>query len=297
MASDKCWICDSECSSEDNFCQTCGAELTHQVAVKPKRPPVDRHLSVGIFLVAFGGITAAVSLFIGVTPTLALGLASLLIGIMTLYLPEPTDRLAERLASDWSIPALLNIENLLDDLSLNEKGIYIPATGLGVCPKVFVPLTQTPLNRRPPLNLNNTRKVFITLDEKTRAGGVLLEAPGRNLLSELELSLKLDFSKVKINDLHEKLESGLKSLDLSKSVVLEMQGDQTLAFQTELTAFWNLELKLTRLTPRVFDQVGTPLSSAIAAAVSKATGDYVAFRQISINPTDKKITATLKLLR
>jgi hypothetical protein len=246
---------------------------------------------------AFGGVTAAISLFIGVTPTLALGLATLLIGVMTLYLPEPTDRLAERLASDSSVPALLNMENLLDDLSIIEKGVYIPATGLGVCPKVFVPLTQTPLSRRPPRDLNNSRRVFITIDEKTRAGGILLEAPGRNLLTELELSLKLDFSKVDINDLHEKLELGFKLLDISKSVVLDTEGDQAVTFQTALTSFGNLEVKLSNLTPRVFDQVGTPVPSAIAAAVSKSMGQYVAFRQISINPNDKKITATLQLVR
>lgn len=254
-------------------------------------------MSVGIFLLAFGGITASVSLFIGVTPTVALGLASLLIGIIILYLPEPPGSLAERLARYSTVPALLNIENLLDDLSLNEKGIYLPATGLGVCPKVFVPATLTPLSKRPPLDLNNSRRVFVTLDEKTRAGGVLLEAPGRNLLSELELSLKLDFSKVEINDLHEKLESGLRLLDVSKSVALNRQGELSLTFQTELTAFGNLEVKLHSLTPRVFDQVGTPVSSAIAAAVSKSTGEYVSFGQISINPTDKKITAILQLMR
>ena len=86
-------------------------------------------------------------------------------------------------------------------------------------------------------------------------------------------------------------------LDISKSVVLDREGDQTVAFQAELTAFGNLEVKLSNLTPRVFDQVGAPVSSAIAAAVSKSTGEYVAFRQISINPNDKKITATLQLVR
>jgi len=267
------------------------------MALEPNRPSMDRHLSLGIFLLVFGGITTTVSLFIGVTPTLALGLATLLIGIMTLYLPEPTESLAERLASDSSVPALLNIENLLDDLSLNEKGVYIPAAGLEVCPKVFVPLSQTRLSRRPPRDLNNSRRVFITLDEKTREGGILLEAPGRNLLSELELYLRLDFAKVDVNDLHEKLESGLKLLEVSKSIALERQTDQTLTFQTELTAFGNLEVKLSNLTPHVFDQIGGPVSSAIAAAVSKSTGEYVAFRQVSINPTDKKITATIEFVR
>ena len=299
MASDNCWICGSERFPEDNFCRVCGAELSHQMAGEQKlrQPSIDSHLSVGIFLVTFGGITAAVSFLIGVTPTLALGLAALLVGIMTLYLPEPVEKLAERLASDSSVPALLNVENLLDDLSLNEKGIYIPAAGLGVCPKVFVPLTQTPLTRRPSRDLNNSRRVFITLDEKTREGGILLEAPGRNLLSELEQSLKLDLSKVDVNNLREKLESGFKLLEISKSVVLERGDDETLTFQTELNALGNLEVKLSKLTPRVAEQIGTPVSSAIAAAVSKSTGEYVVFRQVSINATDKKITATLELVQ
>jgi hypothetical protein len=258
---------------------------------------VERHFSVGIFLMAFGGITAAISLYIGVTPMLALGLGSLLIGIMTIYLPEPTHTFVERLAGDSGIPALLNIENLLDDLSLNEKGVYIPTTGLGVCPKVFVPLTQGPLIRKPPLNLNNSRRVFITLNESTQAEGILLEAPGRNLLSELETALKIDFSKVEITELHDKLESGLKLLEISKSIVLAMQGDLTVTFQIQLTTFGDLEVKLSRLTPSLLDLLGTPVPSAIAAAVSKSTRQYVTFSRVSINPTDKKITGALQLVR
>lgn len=299
LGPDKCWICDYECSPEDNFCRNCGTELTHQTGGEEKLrwPNVDHHLSVGIFLVTFGGITAALSFIIRVTPTVALGLAALLIGIMTLYLPEPTNRLAERLVSDSSVPALLNVENLLDDLSLNEKGIYIPVAGLGVCPKVFVPLTQTPLTRKPPRDLNNSRRIFITLDEKTREGGLLLEVPGRNLLSDLERSLKLDFAKVEVSDLREKLDSGLKLLGISRSLMLDRPDEQTFMFQVELDALGGLELGLSSLTPHVVDQIGTPVSSAIAAAISKSLGEYVFFRHVSINANNMEITATLELVR
>jgi hypothetical protein len=292
-------MCGSEYTPEDNFCRICGAELTHAESDKPRfRPaPSNHYTSVGIFLVIFGGIIAAASLLMEIVPTLALGLASLLMGAITLYMPEPFENLADRLASNSSIPALLNIENLLEDLSINEKGVYIPASGLGVCPKVFVPLTSSITNKRPPRDLNNSNKVFITLDTKTREGGLLFEAPGSNLLSELERALKLDMSNVDVNDLKEKLESGLKLLEIAKSTRLELRDGRTITFQVELNALRDLEVRLSKLTPRVVDQIGTPVSSAIAAAISKSTGEYVAFRQVLINPTDKKITAALELVR
>jgi hypothetical protein len=255
----------------------------------------NHYMSVGIFLMIFGAITAAASLLLGVIPILALGFASFLIGIMTLYLPEPAGNLADRLASDSSIPALLNIENLLEDLSLNEKGVYIPTSGLGACPKVFVPLTAT--GRRPSRDLNNTRRVFITLDEKAREGGLLLEAPGRNLLSELERELKLDLSKVNVQELAEKLGMALKSLEISKSVEFQKGDDRAVTFQIELNALRNLEVSLSSLTPRLFEQIGTPVSSAIAAAFSKSTGQYVTLRQVSINLAENKIIATLQFAK
>jgi hypothetical protein len=273
--------------------------LSLQVIEGPRvnRPTSDRRTPVGLFLLVFGGVTSGVSILIAVTPVLVLGLASTLLGVMTLFLREPVQKSVERLASELGIPALLNIENLLDDLSLNEKGVYIPTTGLAVCPKVFVPLTRTHSNRRPPRNLNNSHKVFVILNEKTGEGGLLLEPPGRNLLSDLELTAKLDMSKVDISNLGDKLESNFKLHEISKSLALERRDEQTVTFQTELNSVSNLEMKLASLAPRVADQVGTIVSSAIAAAVSKSTNSYVAFRNVSISPADKTITAVLELFQ
>lgn len=296
MNSDNCWICGFGVSPEDNFCRVCGAELTHDAEPKLKASSPSRHLSIGIFLSVFGAATAVVSFLIGVVPILALGLSALLVGIMTLYLHEPERRFAERLAGDSSIPAMLNVENLLEDLSLNEKGIYIPASGLGICPKVFVPLTRTPTSSKPPKNLNDSNRIFINLDDKGREGGLLLEAPGRNLLSELELALGVDLARVETSDLGRKLGAGLKFLEISNSVVLESQPPRTFALEIQLIGLGNLEAKLPILTPRVANQIGTPVSSAVAASLSKSTGEYVVFKKISFQSADKKITAQLELL-
>lgn len=295
LVSDTCGICGSEISPEDNFCRTCGKELYQEAEPTREKPAPERHISIGIFLLVFGGITATASLLIGVSSTLALGVSAILLGIMTLYLPESNQRLAEQLASDSSIPALLNIENLLEDLALAERGIYIPANGLGVCPKVFLPLTRNLRNKKPPRELNDSRRVFITLDEKTREGGLLLEAPGRNLMSRMERALRLDLSKVEVGNLNEKLESGLKLLDVSNAITFRSPDSETFTFQLELGTLGDLEIRLSTLVPSVAHQIGTPIASAIAAAVSKSTGKYVAFRDISFNSTGKEITATLEL--
>jgi hypothetical protein len=109
-------------------------------------------LSIGIFMTVLGALVGFVSYMMGVVPILAFGLGVFLLGILVLYLPERTVSLAATLATDSSLPSLLNIENLLEDLDLNEKGIYIPASGLGVCPRVFVPLEETEATRQPPFD-------------------------------------------------------------------------------------------------------------------------------------------------
>ena len=153
---DKCWVCGSDILAEDNFCRSCGVGLTRSEVdhtTSPKFWNADRQISIGIFLSALGAVIGILSYFMGIVPMLAFGLACFLLGIMALYLPERSSGIAGRLALDLSLPSLLNIEKLLEDLDLDERGIYIPASGLGVCPKVFVPMAETPATRQPPVGL------------------------------------------------------------------------------------------------------------------------------------------------
>ena len=202
--------------------------------------------------------------------------------------------MAGRLATDSSLPSLLNIEKLLEDLDLDERGIYIPASGLGVCPKVFVPLAQTPATERPPLGLGGSRRIFVTVGKNPEDRGILLDAPGGQILFALENSLHADLAKVELDDLETDLNSAFESLGIAKVTTLEQQ-DTTITIEMKLTALLELEERLRNLAPRLVAQVGTPIASALAAAVSKATGKYVKFKNAVLQVPEKKLTISLKL--
>jgi hypothetical protein len=297
LVQDRCWVCGSDILGEDNFCRTCGVGLIRsEIGYKTssRYGNTDRQVSIGIFLTATGALVGFLSYLMGIVPMVAFGLASFLVGVLVLYLPERRGSIASRLATDSSLPSLLNIENLLEDLDLDERGIYIPASGLGVCPRVFVPLAQTQATRQPPVGLISSRRIFVTVGNSPEDRGVLLDAPGSHILAALERSLRIDLAKTKLDDLGADLNSGFKALGIAKLTNFERQAT-IVRIQMELTGLLDLETKLRNVAPRLVAQVGTPVASAVAAAVSKATGKYVTFKSSVLDASDRKISINLKL--
>lgn len=297
MVQDRCWICGSDILAEDNFCRSCGVELTLEQkghAIGTGFGSTDTQVSIGIFLAALGAVVGFLSYLMGIVPMLAFGLASFLLGILVLYLPERRESVAGRLATDSSLPSLLNVENLLEELDLDERGIYIPASGLGVCPRVFVPLAETPATKQPPVGLVNSRRIFVTVGKDPDDRGILLNAPGSEILAAVERSLRIDLAKVSLDDLGADLNSGFKALGIGQVTKLERQ-ETVVRIQIELTTLVDLEAKLRNVAPRLVAQVGTPVASAVAAAVSKAAARYVTFKSTVLDVPSKKISITLKL--
>jgi hypothetical protein len=297
LVQDRCWVCGSDILADDNFCRKCGVELIRPEMGRRsvgRLGNADRQISIGIFLTVIGAVVGFLSYLMGIVPMLAFGLASFLIGILVLYLPERRGGVAARLAMESSLPSLLNIENLLEDLDLDERGIYIPASGLGVCPRVFVPLADTEATRQPPVGLVSSRRIFVTVGKNPEDRGVLLDAPGSQILVALEQSLRADFSKTKLDELGAALNSGFRALGIAKSANFE-NDNSSVKIQIELTALIDLETRLRNVAPRLVAQVGTPVTSAVAAAVSKAAGKYVTFKSAILDLPNKKVSINLKL--
>ena len=241
----------------------------------------------------FGGIVGFLSYLMGIVPMLALGLAAFLVGIMILYLHE-SESIPGSVATDSILSLLLNIENLLGDLDLDEKGIYIPASGLGASPKVFVPLALTPATMSPSLGLSQSHGVFVTVGKNPEDRGILLDAPGAGIMTALERSLRLDLAKARFEDLKVDLDSGFKALGIGRVVSLG-RGDATVTVEIELTALVELETKLRNLAPRVSAYIGTPIASAVAASLSKATGRYVMMKNADFDLPNRRISITVQL--
>ncbi len=230
----------------------------------------------------------------GIVPMLALGLACFLIGTMALYLPGSTS-VPSTIVTDSTLPSLLNIEKLLQDLDLDERGIYIPTSGPGVAPRVFVPLALTPSTKRPPLGLAHSRRIFVTVGKNPEDRGVLLDAPGSGILSSMERSLHLDFARVSLNDLGSELDSGFRALGIAELKNFTQQ-DENVSIEIEVTKMLELEGKLMSLAPRLSEHVGTPIVSALAAALSKASAKYVKMRGAAFDLPKRRVSVSLQML-
>lgn len=248
---------------------------------------------IGIFLTVLGMVVGLSSFLMGIIPMLAFGLGSVLIGILTLYLNE-SDAIGGRLATALILPSLLNIEKLLEDLDLDQRGIYIPVSGLSVSPRVLVPLALTAATRTPPVGLMNSRRIFVTVGKNPEDRGILLDAPGSQILSALERTLQIDFAKVEFANLAHDLNSGFESLGLAKVTSLIAE-DENVSVELMLTSLVELEIRLRNQAPKVVAQIGTPITSALAAALSKATGRYVTLKTAVLDQASNKLAISMRL--
>ena len=290
MGQTSCWVCGGAILTEDGFCSNCGTQLIRKDEKTQIRQPVvhvGSRTVIGVFLTVVGGVVGALSYFMGIVPMIAFGLASFLIGIMALWLPD-SGSISSSFLTDSILPSLLNMENLLQDLDLDERGIYIPTSGLGVSPKVFVPLALTPETKKPPVGLIHSRRIFVTVGRKPEDRGILLDAPGGEILSTIERSLRMDFSRIPLEDLASHLDSGFKSLEIAGVNSLTQEHGRV-KIQMELKDLVDMESRLRNLAPRLSEHVGTPLVSAVAAAVSKSARKHVTIRSVVFEPRDRQI--------
>lgn len=103
-----------------------------------------------------------------------------------------------------------------------------------------------------------------------------------------------DLSKTKLDELGAAFNSGFRALGIAKAANFE-HDDTTVRIQIELTNLVDLETRLRNIAPRLVAQVGTPVTSAVAAAVSKAAGKYVTFKSAILDLPNKKVSINLKL--
>jgi len=187
----------------------------------------------------------------------------------------------------------MSIEKLLSDLDLDEKAIYLPPQNSGY-PKTFIPLAATPATKKPPLGLNYSRRIFVTVGREPEDRGLLLEAPGGELLRALEDAAGGEFQKTTLDELGELLSNGFNALGLGKKAVL--RADQgNVYFELQMNSTDPLERRLRNLAPRLSSQVGTPIVSSVASAVSKVTRQYVKVKNSVLDENEKKIMVTFKL--
>jgi len=239
-------------------------------------------LSLGIGLVAVSAFS--VSSYLAV-----LGVTIIFWGAILLYV-TPSKYVPLTLLTASAEDSAANIERIISELNLSEKGVYLPPKNLKNIESslVFIPgALKTPL-----FTPEETNEKLLT-NQKT---GAFITPPGSALSRIFEEELGFSFTKTDLNQIKNKFPKLLvEGMELAENAEIQIQGN---AVTLEITGSILDEIcSQTDSQPKTHKQVGCLLSSAIACALAKATGKPVTIQNETRNQETKTTLIEYKILK
>ena len=244
-------------------------------------------------------ITGAILLVIGVIITLVaypsynlspianvlmmVGIGALFVGAVTMFLN--TERfINQKVAEDLNLSSVTVVDDLLRDLRVKNKGVYLPSSRTGTTVKVFIPLRQefdVPAQAR----LAEDRAFLIDLAEPAQEG-ILLKPLGYHLFRHTSEDLKADWKAAPTGaegaegstEVSEQGDNAsfaeslqdvvVKGLELADKVTVSDK-EGRLSVRLHNTSYARMCESLREDAPQVCEQIGCPLCSLIACAYTE----------------------------
>jgi hypothetical protein len=204
------------------------------------------------------------------------GLAIIFWGAILLYL-TPSKHVPLTLLNASTEAAVSNIERVISELNLDQRGIYLPPDNLRNIDFSLVFLPETSKTPLPSLEESNKR---LLANEKT---GTFFTPPGSALSNLFEKELGISFAKTDLNQIQDRLPKLLvEDLELARSAEMHIQGD-TVILNVRKSILDEI-CRQTDFQPRTHKQVGCLLSSAVACVLAKATGKPIIIQSEIRNP-------------
>ena len=229
-----------------------------------------------LIMLSLGIVIVIVSKFYTSSFLAIFGLAIIFWGAILLYL-TPSKHVPLTLLNASTKAAVSNIERVITELDLDQKGIYLPPDNLRNIDfsLVFIPETS----KSPLPSLEESDKKLLS-KEKT---GTFFTPPGSALTNLFEKELGVSFTKTDLNQIQNLLPKLLvKILELAKDAEIQIQGN-TVILQVRKSILDEI-CRQTDFQPKAHKQVGCLLSSAIACALAKATGKPIIIHNETRNP-------------
>ena len=235
----------------------------------------------GVILLAIGvAITLLAYYSYNVSPIanvlLMVGIGALFVGAVTVFLN--TERfISQKVAEDLNLSSVIVVDDLLRDLRVKNRGVYLPSSTTGTNVKVFIPLRreyEVPAKA----HLTEDRAFLIDLANPAQEG-VLLKPLGYHLFAHTTRDLKVDWRDAEAetegaedfqqdreqqDTLADKLQAVLvKGLELADKVVVS-QSDGELNVRLHNPPYIGTCRSIGEEAPQVCEQIGCPLCSMIA---------------------------------
>ncbi len=187
-----------------------------------------------------------------------------------------------------------NIERLLTYMNITLKGVYLP-------PKNLPNIDSNIVIDSSLVFIPETSQTIVPLPEEVtklltpRKDGLLLIPPGMNLCKLFEHELGGPFEKIDLAHLQTLLPKLLmEDLKIAEKVEIDLEANIVTVKVTKSILYETCEA--TQKQPRTHTLVGCLLSSAIACALAKASGQPITILQEKQNPETKTTQTDYEIL-
>jgi len=236
-------------------------------------------------LLLIAGILSLVFSMYSESQILALiGLGLTFWGALFLLL-KPVNFVEGSLLYNSAVSTYLTIDRIIGDFEYKGKGYYIPPYPKDVyLPdylkglKASVVFISAEKDATMPSIEEMAKGKFISRTPK----GVLLTPPGLGILTQIEEKLKLDFTKIELNELCAVLPTLiLQDLNLAKEMAMELKGDQV---HLKIVGSLYKDLYSVRNNFKSVDLLGCPIASAVACVLAETSGRTVTIQKKQVSP-------------
>jgi len=264
---------------------------------------------VSWFLLALGLIALAFSIIYTSSILAFIGLGLTFWGALTLYIT--TEKyVKEILLNSTLLPTLANMDKILTELGYQGKAVYLPPKYLKdpETSKVYIPKNKNARLPTPEEIQQQEDKIFLKNPE-----AALIIPPGFSLSKLFEKTLGTSFTKVDLEyiqqnlsklfiedlEIAENIEIQTKpskaAKELTDSVSLIQSKNDTIHVKIANSIYKDI-CKEARSLKHICGSIGCPLCSAIACALTKATGKPIVMETLQTSEDGKIIEATYRVL-
>jgi len=283
-----------KCYSKNNKGEQNMEKTNPHLINQQKIPTTRKHKTnlINAAIYAFIGI-GSVSLLISViyvSSILAfIGLGLVFWGALLLYI-QPEEYTKKAILDSAVIPSLKSLSQIIQELDYRGKPVYLPPKYLKdpEANKIYISKQKDGKLPDPELTLKQENQLFFQNPQ-----GILLTPPGAQLSKLFEKRLETIFTKTDLNYVIQNLPKLLiEQLEIAENIEIDTENNK---IKIKIT---NSIFKETHKqnNPHLHLHIGCPLSSAIACALTKATGQAVTIENIQTFENGKTVEATYKIL-
>lgn len=220
-----------------------------------------------------------------------IGLGLIFWGIILTYI-HTEEYIKENLLDATTMSSLANINQIIKQMEYMGKAIHLPPKYFKEPEtiKAYIP-KQNELKLPTPEQIQKQEnELFIESPQ-----GLLISPPGADITKLFEKILETSFTRIDLQYLKQNMPKlFIEELEIAQNFEMETENNKVYV-KIENSAYKNLTKKAMTL-PNLFNNLGCPLSSAIACALAKATGKPIVIENLQSSENGKDISIEFRIL-